>query len=141
MSVRIGHALERPCGQALRLAFASARTIDDKYLALDSTVLCWAKTNGYCAENVAKGIKVEGGSKSKRKDARAPFKIEHLQKVFAAPLFTGCKSDRNYTKPGSHRIRDHRYWATLISGMRLNDRTVASRGCCRARRHPVLAGY
>lgn len=102
----------------------SSRTINDKYLALLSTTLKWAVANGYADQNPAQGVKVVGGAKSARRDKRAPFTIDQLQTIFAAPLFTGCRSDRDYRRRGKHRIRDHRFWVPLIglfSGARLNE--------------------
>lgn len=58
------------------------------------------------------------------KDVR-PFTIEELQKVFAAPLYTGCQDDgRGYGKPGPNVIRRGRFWVPLIGlfhGMRENE--------------------
>jgi len=51
-----------------------------------------------------------------------PFTTEELQKIFNAPLYTGCQDDeRGAETPGPNIIRRHRYWVPLIalfSGMR-----------------------
>lgn len=102
----------------------SSRTVNDKYLAPLSTVLKWAVTNGYITENPAHGVKVATAGKAARKKARAPFTVSQLQTLFDAPLFTGCRTNRDYRRPGTHRVRDHRFWVPLIglfSGARLNE--------------------
>lgn len=102
----------------------AARTVNDKYLALLSTVMKWTVNNGYAETNAAQGVRADAGRKGNRRDARDPFKIDQLQKIFGAPVFTGCLNDRNFARPGCYRIRDHRFWAPLVglfSGARLNE--------------------
>jgi integrase len=102
----------------------SARTVNDKYLSLVSAVLKWTVNNGYITSNPAEGVKVEQAKGAKKKKPRAPFNHAHLKRIFAAPVFTGCKSDKKTAEPGNHRVRDHRYWVPLIalfSGARLNE--------------------
>lgn len=54
-----------------------------------------------------------------------PFTIEELNKIFQAPLFTGCKDDRRgYAKPGVNVFRRGRFWGPLVGlfqGMRENE--------------------
>lgn len=47
---------------------------------------------------------------------RKPFRLGELQKLFASPLFTGCKDERFWKKPGSYSMRDdHRFWLPLLA--------------------------
>ncbi len=58
-------------------------------------------------------------------DRAVPFTMTELQKLFSAPLYTGCKDDeRGYVKPGPNVIRRGRFWVPLIAlfhGLRLNE--------------------
>ncbi|WP_417831897.1 tyrosine-type recombinase/integrase [Terasakiella sp.] len=65
---------------------------------------------------IAKGDAVE---------ARDPYEIHELKKIFNAPLYLGCISDeRQFNTPGPNIIKRNRYWMPLIAlwtGMRLNE--------------------
>jgi len=56
---------------------------------------------------------------------RPPFTLEELQKIFKAPLYTGCKNDGyHYAHRGPNVIRRARFWVPLIGlfhGMRENE--------------------
>lgn len=54
-------------------------------------------------------------------DERRPYLTSELNRLFSAPTWMGCHSERFPNKPGSLIIRDHRYFVPLIalfSGMR-----------------------
>jgi len=78
----------------------------------------------WLSENPAQGLRF----KLKKADTEKyrSFTIEQLNKIFSAPLYTGCANpDRGYDKPGNCIPRDSgRYWVPLIAlftGMRLNE--------------------
>lgn len=53
--------------------------------------------------------------KSKARDERLPFSSQQLQKIFDAPLFTGCKSPKSWLVAGDHIPADQGiYWVPLI---------------------------
>lgn len=53
--------------------------------------------------------------KTKARDERFPFSMEQLQKIFDAPLFTGCKSRESWLVAGDHVPADQGiYWVPLI---------------------------
>ena len=53
--------------------------------------------------------------KTKARDERFPFSTEQLQKIFDAPLFTGCKSPKSWLVAGDHVPADQGiYWVPLI---------------------------
>lgn len=58
-------------------------------------------------------------------DLRDPFTLQQLEKIFSAPLYTGCKDDgHGYMKPGEQFPRRARFWVPVIalwSGMRLEE--------------------
>lgn len=52
---------------------------------------------------------------SKARDERDPFTTDQLQKIFDAPMFTGCKSEKSYLLAGDHVPSDQGiYWVPLI---------------------------
>jgi len=55
---------------------------------------------------------------------RSSFSDEQMIAILNALTFTGCESERNQLAPGSFKVRDYRYWLTLIAaytGARLNE--------------------
>ena len=57
-------------------------------------------------------IKVRGNVR----DERDPFALEELRAILSAPLYTGCKSARNWKQPGKQIPRDTgKFWVPLIS--------------------------
>lgn len=46
---------------------------------------------------------------------KRPFETDELNRVFAHPWFTGCRSPQMDHEPGSHRLADSRYWAPLTA--------------------------
>ncbi|WP_347268554.1 site-specific integrase [Paracoccus sp. (in: a-proteobacteria)] len=53
--------------------------------------------------------------KTAAKDQRDAFTFKDVQKLFAAPVWTGSKSKRRRREPGSVVIRDWLYWVPLIA--------------------------
>ena len=89
-----------------------------------STLFRWAENEDYVERNLARGL-ADPGAGTHSEDDRHPFSIEELQKIFAAPLFSGCIDDpRNHARPGPNRPKRARFWVPLIGlfhGMRLNE--------------------
>jgi len=53
--------------------------------------------------------------KAKARDERFPFSMPQLQKIFDAPLFTGCQSPKSWLEAGDHIPVDQGiYWVPLI---------------------------
>lgn len=73
--------------------------------------------------NIFEGIHIKVNS-DKRKE-RDSFTIEELKTIFSAPIYTGCKSERNWKDAGTHSMKDTaKYWLPLISlysGMRMGE--------------------
>ncbi|MBB4955513.1 integrase [Agrobacterium vitis] len=90
----------------------TSRTVN-RYLSSLGAFCSWLVTQGYIDTNPVDGMSL---AKDKKKKAY-PFKTEHLNTLFSAPLFVGCESDeapRFWKKPGDFLIRDHRYWVPLV---------------------------
>lgn len=113
-AIQIGHAMKLP---------KSADTTVNMHLQKLNAVMAYAEREGYIDRNPAQGLYVQEKVKSNLR--RLPFDQEQLDKIFHAPLYTGCQNDENgYNKPGPKVIRRGRFWVPLISlwtGMRLNE--------------------
>jgi len=118
-AVRLNEA--RPEGD--RLDTLDPKTINEKYLSNLKTFFTWARTNRRIKESPAEGVRAEQ-PKTDAADERHPFSIDDLKAIFAAPVFTGCRSERFRLEAGTCRPRDHYFWAPLIAlfaGCRLNE--------------------
>ena len=79
----------------------------------------WRIKDGYFAgQNPFSGIshsEEREKKATKEEDRRQPWSDEELQKLFAAPTFTGALSRTKRTEKGNVIIEDHHFWAPLIS--------------------------
>ena len=60
----------------------------------------------------------------KRKLKINPYTDDQIVRIFHSTPFTGCRSERDQLTPGTHRVRDWRFWIPAIaafSGARLNE--------------------
>lgn len=97
----------------------------NKYIDFLSAAFEYARKRlRWISENPAEGLRFR--LKKSDTEKYRPFTIEQLNKIFSAPLYTGCaNADRGYHKPGNCIPRESgRYWVPLIAlftGMRLNE--------------------
>jgi integrase len=74
-------------------------------------------------KNPARKLGLEGHEHSE--EDRNPFSPAQLEKIFSAPIYTGCQDDgRNWAKVGALRPKGTKFWVPLIGiyqGMRLNE--------------------
>lgn len=111
--------------EAAETATLSAETANGKYLDPLRGIFDWAKKTGRVQSNPFTGINVST-SKSGGGDDRRDFRVEELQVLFTAPLFTGSASVQGVGlyQPGTQRVDNWRYWLPLMalySGARLNE--------------------
>lgn len=103
-------------------ALVSKSTVNSHLNKLNA-LLNFSEREGYIQKNHAKGLSVK--EDTKKKDKRHGFKLEQLEKMFSAPIYTGCKDDgRGYSKVGTAKPRNARFWIPVIAlftGMRLNE--------------------
>lgn len=88
----------------------------NKLLGYVGSMWTWA-ANHYdeCPPNPFKGLKVKMKGRNVR-DERHPFTLDELKAIFSAPIYTGCKSVREWVSPGSLIPRDTgMYWVPLIA--------------------------
>ena len=92
-------------------------------MARFATMLNWAVSEEYIAKNPARGLQL--AETVHPQDRRKPFELWQLQRIFSAPIYTGCRDEQNgYSVPGPVIASGARYWVPLIglfSGMRLNE--------------------
>ncbi|WP_143128632.1 site-specific integrase [Rhodobacter sp. JA431] len=94
--------------------------------ALNRVGAFWNWAEGHFDEvqaNLFKGLSVRNNVAAR--DQRAPFSQEELAKLYASPLFTGCRSERFASERGS--VIPHnseRFWLPLmglLTGARMNE--------------------
>lgn len=96
-----------------------------KALSNLKTFFSWAVSKNLCVENPA--TEVHPPRESKKTSAapkRLAYTNDELLKIFDAPLFIGCKSERFVHKPGSFLCRDGRFFlpvVALLTGARLGE--------------------
>jgi integrase len=126
MAKKFGDAGVREAAKAAR-ADLTIRTINstnlNAYMARFATMMNWAVTEELIGRNPARGLQV--ADTIHPQDRRKPFEPWQLQRIFNAPIYTGCKDEENgYSVVGSHIAVGARFWVPLIclfSGMRLNE--------------------
>jgi integrase len=112
---------------ALAKADGYIRTINptnlNAYMARFATMMNWAVTEEHLERNPARGLQI--AETVHPQDRRKPFETWQLQRIFSAPIYTGCKDEQTgYASPGSVVASGARYWVPLVgllTGMRLNE--------------------
>lgn len=85
----------------------------------------WAEGEAYIATNPARAIKINApAGKVAKSKLRRPFTPAELERLFSAPVFTGCHSRHRRTTPGSLILRDAYFWIPILgfyTGARLGE--------------------
>ncbi len=116
-------------------SFADKQTSNEKHRIASETVLNiynparaffnWAtEVEGYLSTNPAANVRIEAPKKIKGHKSRRPFTETELQKLFSAPLFSGCASPKRRFTPGKLKIRDDYFWIPVLglyTGARLGE--------------------
>ena len=100
-------------------------TINDK-IGTVSLFFEWARSRDSGVVNPVSEPAHPTFRKNKRKGKkRHPWTIDELNRMFTAPIYTGCRSERHWQQPGNVVLRQSaKYWVPLIalfSGMRLGE--------------------
>ncbi|WP_075214452.1 site-specific integrase [Mongoliimonas terrestris] len=85
------------------------RTVN-RYLSGLSAFCDWLRVNDYIPANPCDDLLLKVDKRSKRR----PFTTDELNKLFRAPLFTGCMSEDRLHVPGNLVIDEHEYWLPLV---------------------------
>lgn len=100
------------------------RTIKDK-LGTVSLFFKWARSRDPSVTNPVAEQKVHLTRKRAQRKKRQPWSIDELNLLFAAPIYTGCRSETHWKQPGTIQLRESAiFWVPLIalfSGMRLGE--------------------
>jgi integrase len=93
------------------------------YMARFGSLLNWAVSEEYIGRNPSQGLQL--AETVHPQDRRRPFSLQQLQRIFSAPVYTGCKDqDGGYAVPGQVIASGARYWVALVgllTGARLNE--------------------
>ncbi len=85
----------------------------------------WAKgQQGYISSNPAEDVRLPRIKKAKGVKSRRPFTAEELQRIFAAPVFTGMKAAKRRFEPGTLVNKDAYFWIPILgyyTGARLGE--------------------
>lgn len=96
----------------------------EKYLSAFARFIRWASQEDFLEKNYAEGLRPLG-TKPDGSIAKLPFDDEELGRIFARPIYLGCRDDeRGFAKVGPNIVRRSRYWAPLIalfSGLRAGE--------------------
>lgn len=99
------------------------KTTLENYLKNFRALMNFAVEEEHLLSNPARNVKLN--PKNKATGGRVPFTVEQLQKLFNAPIYTGCKDDEaGAFKAGDTRPRRHKFWIPLLglwTGARLNE--------------------
>jgi len=94
----------------------------DKYLSMLKGFLHWCQEEEHIS--IVPGAKIKIHLKANPQEDRYPFSPDQLTKLFASPIYTGCKSVARRSWPGEKVFRDGKFWIPLIAlftGMRLGE--------------------
>ncbi len=114
-------ARERPAPMSISSIRSPSRT-NSGTVAL---FFAWAKARDSSVVNPVAEQRVEVRRNKRGGKKRHPWTIDELNRMFAAPIFTGCRSSRHWKQPGNLVLRESaKYWVPLIalfSGLRLGE--------------------
>jgi integrase len=99
-------------------------TINDK-IGTVSLFFEWAKSRDGGVVNPVADLRMQRAKNKRKAKKLHPWTIDELNRMFAAPIYTGCRSERYWREPGGVMLRQSaKYWVPLIglfSGMRLGE--------------------
>jgi integrase len=121
-----GHLTAREAA-AIGKSDIKVRTINptnlNAYMARFGSLLNWAVAEEYIGRNPSKGLQL--AETVHPQDRRRPFSLQQLQRIFSAPVYTGCKDQEGgYAVAGQVIATGARYWVALVgllTGARLNE--------------------
>ena len=99
-------------------------TINDK-IGTVSLFFEWAKSRDSSVVNPVVDQRIRRSKNKRKGKKRHPWTIEELNRLVAAPIYTGCRSEYHWKEQGNVVLRQSAmYWVPLIalfSGMRLGE--------------------
>lgn len=121
-----GMAIDQAAKKAVELGMPAMSVSNaNKAIGRVQSVWNWAAANYFDGPSPEPLRGLKFAQRANPRDERHPFNTDQLRKIFAAPIYTGCKSLRSYHQPGSLVPRETaRYWLPLLalySGARLGE--------------------
>ncbi len=99
-------------------------TINDK-VGTVSLFFEWAHSRDASVVNPVKGLRLGRSKKARSGKKRQPWSTDELNKLFRAPLYTGCSSATKWAQLGAEILdKSAKFWVPLIglyTGMRLGE--------------------
>ena len=96
----------------------------NKQITIISNLFDWLLAH-YDAVTTNPFVKSTITVKTVARDERDPFTVDELHTIFAAPIFTGCESERRWQIAGNTVLRSSaKFWVPLLglyTGARLNE--------------------
>jgi len=90
----------------------AVKTLKRHFAALGSLFKHLIERGEYEGSNPAHGFSFPEKMRAKMK--RQMWEGEKLRKLFASPIWTGCKTSSQRSKPGTLIIKDEKYWLPLL---------------------------
>lgn len=126
-------------------SYADRHSEAQKHVAIIKAAFDLAQQEGWIDRNPWLGLRVSMPRVKKfitNEQTYEPFTVEHLNKLFALPLFTGCVDDEEGCHtPGPNIVRRHRFWAPILAlwtGMRMNEILQLEKADIRATEDGIL---
>jgi hypothetical protein len=88
------------------------KTVKRHFSALGRLFTYLKRRGEYEGENPAHGF--EFPEKGRARDKRKMWEGEKLRTLFSSPVWTGCKSERRRSEPGTLIIEDEKYWLPIL---------------------------
>ena len=79
-------------------------TINDK-IGTVSLFFEWAKSRDSSVVNPVADLRIQRSKNKRKGKKRHPWTIDELNRMFAAPIYTGCRSERHWKQPGNLVLR------------------------------------
>jgi integrase len=89
----------------------------NKIIGFVSSFWTWAAEHyDDCPLSPFRGLKLKSSTHKNVRDERDPFSLDELRRIFAAPIYAGCLSRREWSQPGDLILRDAGiFWVPLIA--------------------------
>ncbi len=88
------------------------KTVKRHFSALGRLFAYLKRRGEYVRENPAHGF--EFPSKGRARDKRKMWEGDKLRRLFSSPVWTGCRSETQRSKPGKLIIEDEKYWLPIL---------------------------
>ncbi len=95
-----------------------AHDTQQKFITGISSLLAWAANEGLVKKglNAAEGLKpIEVKKAEEAINIKRALSPDEIKKLYTAPVFSGCLSDKHPYTPGKHKNQGNRVWMLLLA--------------------------